>query len=103
METFNLKITHPAKTFMDQRGIDTVTFQLIEGRVGCCVGVVKEIEPLYEAPLDASGYLYFSAAGRHIFISRKIRLVGPLKVTTEGLWKKRLSLAGATVPLFYGL
>jgi len=99
METSIQKITDAARKFMDERGIDTITFRLIEETMGCCVGVVKEIEPLYEAPADASQYLYFKVEGRHIFISRKIRIIGPLKLTTEGLWKKRLGLSGVTVPL----
>jgi hypothetical protein len=99
METSIQKITDAARQFMDERGIDTVTFQLIEDTVGCCMGVVKEIEPIYDAPADASQYLYVKAEGRHVFISRNIRIVGPLKLKTEGLWKKRLGLSGVTVPL----
>lgn len=103
MQKPELKITDSAKTFMDQRGIDTVTFELIEERVGCCVGIVKEIAPVYETPQDSAGYRYIEHAGRHFFISKKIRQIGPLKVTTEGLWSKRLGLAGVTVPLLKDL
>jgi hypothetical protein len=100
MQKPTVKITDAAMAFMEKRGIDAVTFRLIENKVGCCIGIVKEIEPLYEAPQDPSAYLYFRVAGRHLFISRKIRLIGPLKLGTEGLWKKRLNLSGATVSLF---
>ena len=99
MEKPVLEITAPARKWMDEKGIDSVTFELIEGTVGCCLGVVKEIEPLYRAPADASQYLYFNVEGRHIFISCNIGIVGPLKLTTEGLWRKRLGLSGVTVPL----
>lgn len=99
MDKLNLEMTDSAKKFMNERGIDSVTFDLVEGTVGCCVGVVKEIEPLYEPPGDATEYFYKMSDGRHIFISRKLKIVGPLKVSTEGFWKKRLCLSGATVPL----
>ncbi len=85
---------------MDAGGIDAVTFGLFEERVGCCLGVVKEIEALHEAPQDAADYLRLSAENRQIYISRRIRIIGPLKLATEGLWRKRLCLSGATVPLF---
>ncbi len=85
---------------MDAGGIDAVTFRLFEERVGCCLGVVKEIEALHEAPQDAADYLRLSAENRQIYISRRIRIIGPLKLATEGLWRKRLCLSGATVPLF---
>jgi hypothetical protein len=99
MEKSIQKITNGARKFMDERGIATVTFRLIEDSVGCCMGVVKEIEPLYEAPPDTSQYLHFNVEGRHVFISRQIRIIGPMKLSTEGFWKKRLSLSGVTVPL----
>lgn len=86
---------------MEERGIEDVTFHLRESEaVGCCLGIVKEIEPIYRATKDASGYRYFYAEGKHIFVSRKIKILGPLTITTEGFWKtKRLALSGATVPL----
>ena len=96
-----LEITPAAKRFMDKRGIEDVTFKLkVLEPAGCCLGIVKEIEPIYEAPTDASGYYYFQAEGRHVFVSRKIRLLGSLTLSTEGLWKlKRLTLDGVGVPL----
>jgi hypothetical protein len=99
MEKSIQEITESARKLMEEKGIDTVTFRLIEDTLGCCVGVLKEIEPLYEAPRDASEYLYLKSEGRHIFVSRRIRIIGPLKLTTEGIWNKRLCLSGVTVPL----
>ena len=94
------KMSKSAKRFIKEKKIKDVTFQLIESDVaGCCVGIVKEIEPVYEAPKNASGYRYCQADGFHIFISRKIKIIGPLKLTTEGIWKKRLFLQGASVPI----
>ena len=78
---------------MRKNGITDVTFNLR------CVkpkGALKEIEPLYQAPVDASGYRYFVVEGYHIFVARNIKILGPLTLTTEGIWKfKQLSLDGA--------
>ena len=96
-----MKISKTAKKFIHERNIEDVTFNLIEQEVaGCCIGIVKEIVPKHEAPKDASSYRYVQAGGYHIFISRNIKILGPLTLTTEGIWKMRqLSLNGATVPL----
>ncbi len=86
---------------MEERDIRDVTFKLkVMMPSGCCVGIVKEIEPHYSAVENASRYRYFKVEGRHIFISREIKVLGPLTVITEGFWKmKRLSLNGAIVPI----
>ena len=95
-----MKISKSAKKFIQERDIEDVTFNLIEQDVaGCCIGIAKEIQPVYKAPVDASNYRYFQAERCHIFISRKIKILGPLTLTTEGLWKKQLFLSGATVPI----
>ena len=97
----NISISPSAKKFMDERGIEDVTFNLkVIEPAGCALGIVKEIEPVYEPVEDASGYRYFQVEGRHVFVSREIKVLGPLTITTEGIWKmKRLALSGATVPL----
>lgn len=97
----SLKISEHAKSFMHKMGIKDVTFDLIKwSGAGCCFGVVQEIEPVYEAPVDARDYQYYHVEGRHIFVSREVRVKGPLTLDTEGLWKiKRLCLKGATIPL----
>jgi len=100
MKTLNIKISKSAKRFIRQKGIEDVTFNLFEAEVaGCCVGVVKEITPEYKAPVDASGYRYCRVEDFHIFIARKIKILGSLKLTTEGLFKKRLFLLGANPPI----
>jgi hypothetical protein len=89
-----MKISTSARNFMQQKGIKDVTFNLI------VLSIVKEIEPVYEAPSDARGFRYFQVEGCHIFISREIKILGPLTLDTEGFWKiKRLCLNGATVPI----
>ena len=97
----SLKISIAARKFLQEKRIGDVTFNLLQSDVvGCCVGIVKEIVPRYEAPKDASNYRYVRADGYHIFISRSIKILGPLTLATEGAWKlKRLALNGATVPL----
>lgn len=97
------QLTPAARRFMDENEIDTVTFQLVETRVGCCVGIVKEIEPVYEAPSDTSEYDYYTLEDRHVFVARRIRRVGPIQLKTEGFFKKRLALTGALVPLLKDL
>ena len=95
-----MKISKSAIKFIQERNIEDVTFNLIEQDVaGCCIGIAKEIKPVYKAPADASNYRCFQAEGCYIFISRKIKILGPLTLTTEGLWKKQLFLSGATVPI----
>ena len=100
MGYLTINLSKSACKFIQERDIEDVTFKLKELEVaGCCVGIVKEIEPVYNAPEDASGYRYCRAERCHIFISRKIKIIGPLTLTTEGLWKKRLFLSGTTVPI----
>ena len=101
MQAMNISISPSARKFMEERGIEDVSFNLkVMEPAGCCVGIIKEIEPVYEAVEDASGYRYFQVEGRHVFISREIKVLGPLTIITEGIWKmKRLALNGATVPL----
>ena len=100
MIKLNLKVSDSAKKFFREKGSVDVTFNLIESDVaGCCIGFVRDIKPVYRAPENASGYRYFQVDGFHIFIARKIRLSNHLTLTTEGLWKKRLCLTGATIPL----
>jgi len=78
---------------MQKNGITDVTFNLCQAEPE---GFLKEIEPVYEAPADASGYRYFVVEGYHIFVARNIKILGPLTISTEGLWKfKQLFLNGA--------
>ena len=101
MVNTSLKISKAARNFLQEKGIGDVTFNLLESDlVGCCLGIVKEIIPRYEAPKDASNYRYVQKDGYNIFISRSIKILGPLTLDTEGAWKlKRLSLNGTTIPL----
>ena len=95
-----MKITKSARKFLREQEIEDITFHLIEQSVvGCCIGVAREINPEYKAPADASNYKYYQAEGYHIFISKKIKILGPLILSTEGLWKKRLFLGGASIPI----
>jgi hypothetical protein len=67
---------------------------------GCCLGIVKEIEPYYREAANPREYRMFKAGDTHVFVSREIRILGNLSLTTEGIWKsKRLALNGATIPL----
>ena len=69
MEYLKATISKSAKKFIKEKKIKDVTFNLIESDVaGCCVGIVKDIEPVYKAPNDASGYRYCQTEGFHIFI-----------------------------------
>ena len=96
VKNINVKISKSAKKFIRENGIKDVTFNLFESDVaGCCVGVVKDIIPEYMAPSDAQGYRYFKVEDLFIFVSRNIKILGPLKLTTEGLIKKKLCLVGA--------
>ena len=78
---------------MQKRGITDVTFDL---RRAGPEGYLKEIEPVYEAPADATDYRYFLVEGVHVFVARSIKILGPLTISTEGIWKfKQLFLNGA--------
>jgi len=100
-EKMRIEISKPARKLLEEKGIEDVTFNLLETDVkGCCLGIVKEIIPNYDAPRDASNYRHYRADDFNIFISRHIKILGPLTLITEGFWKlKRLSIDGATVPL----
>lgn len=96
----NISLSRSARQFMDRKGIDNVTFDLKDMDPAGAEFGIQEIEPVYKAPEDASLYRYFQVEGKHIFISRDIKVVGPLEVTTEGFWKmKRLTLKGASIHL----
>ena len=100
MSNPNINISKSAKKFLQEKGIEDITFNLIETDVaGCCVGIVKEIEPVHKAPGNAANYRYYQVDGHHIFVARKIKISNLLTLTTEGIWKKRLCLNGATVPI----
>jgi len=100
MKHHKIKITDSAHKFLRLRNITDVTFILKQHAVaGCCVGIVKEIEPVYQAPPDASGYQYTRTEACHLFISRQLKIIGPLVLSTEGLFTKRLFLGGVSVPL----
>lgn len=96
-----MKISASAKRYMDERGIRDVTFKLMHYRpAGCCVGIVKEIEAHHQAPANACNFRYFHIDGYHLFISRAIKVLGPLELSLEGFWNmKRLALKGAGIPL----
>jgi hypothetical protein len=88
-----IKLSASARKFIQKNGITDVTFNI--GRAEP-KGVLTTIEATYQAPADASGYRYFMVDGYHIFVARKIKILGPLTLTTEGIWKfKQLSLDGA--------
>ena len=100
MNSLKLSISNAARKFCVENAIDDVTFNLIETDIaGCCLGFVKEIQTAYSAPANAAGYRYCQVDGVHIFISRKIRILGLLTLATEGIWKKKLCLNGASIPL----
>lgn len=85
---------------MEERKIKDVTFFLREIAATGSIGIAKEIGQAYAAPADASHYRYVRVDDYHIFIARQINILGPLTLTTEGLWSwKRLCLAGSNVPL----
>ena len=86
---------------MEKKGIIDVTFQLkVIEPAGCFIGIVKEIEPIYSLVEDPAGYHRFHVEGKNIFISKKIKILRQLTLTTEGFWKiKRLALSGVTITL----
>ena len=93
MGNTKIKLSSSARKFIQKNGITDVTFRI---RRAGKKGFLKEIEPVYQAPADASGYRYFVVEGYHIFVARNIKILGPLTLTTEGIWKfKQLFLDGA--------
>ena len=86
---------------MLKNGITDVTFNLCRATPK---GDLKQIEPVYQAPADASGYRYFTVENYHIFVARDIKILGPLTVSTEGIWKfKQLFLDGAGAAVSFWL
>jgi hypothetical protein len=96
-----IKLSTSARKFMQKMGITDVTFNL---RRPATKGALMTIEPTYRAPVDASGYRYFRVEGYHIFVARKIKILGPLTLSTEGVWKfKQLFLDGADAAVSFWL
>ena len=95
-----IKISKSARRFLHEKGVEDITFNLIEIDVaGCCIGVAKEIVPVYEAPPNASGYRYAQVDGHTVYVARKIKVMNPLTLSTEGIFRKQLCLEGALVPI----
>ena len=85
---------------MERLGINEATFNVVVYNIKSPVGYVKEIEGTYESPADARHHKYYYIDGHHIYISRDVRIFGPLTITLEGFWKlNRLALDGAGVPI----
>ena len=85
---------------MEKMGVTDVTFNLIEYDIPNTMGIIKEIEPLYHAPENATGYRFFRLEKVCVFIDRNIEIIGPIVLKTEGFWAKRLVLGGAKTPFF---
>lgn len=95
-----IEMSTRARRFVAARQVSDVTFRLQMVDVRGSFGLVKEIETLYAAPADASHFRYVRVEDLHIFIARDIKILGPLRLDTEGCWwARRLVLHGATVPL----
>jgi hypothetical protein len=93
MGNTKIKLSASARKFMQKNGITDVTFEIRRAGIE---GYLKEVEPVYRAPADASGYRYFVVEGYHVFVARSIKILGPLTISTEGIWKfKQLFLNGA--------
>ena len=101
MGNTKIKLSSSARKFMQKNGITDVTFKI---RSAGKKGFLKEIEPVYQAPADASGYRYFVVEGYHVFVARSIKILGPLTISTEGIWKfKQLFLNGAGAAVSFWL
>jgi hypothetical protein len=86
---------------MQKNGITDVTFKIRRAET---TRYLEEIETVYQAPADASGYRYFVVEGYHVFVARNIKILGPLTITTEGIWKfKQLFLNGAGAAVSFWL
>ena len=85
---------------MEEMGITDVTFNLIEYDVPNTMGIIKEIEPVYHAPENATGYRFFRMGKICVFIDRNIVITGPIVLKTEGFFGKKLALGGAKTPFF---
>ena len=67
MGSTKIKLSASARKFMQKKGIKDVTFNLRRARAK---GDLNEIEPVYEASANASGYRYFVVEGNHVFVAR---------------------------------
>ena len=85
---------------MEKMGITDVTFNLIEYDIPNTMGIIKEMEPVYHAPENATGYRFFRLGKICVFIDRNIEIIGPIVLKTEGFWEKRLVLGGGKTPFF---
>jgi hypothetical protein len=101
MGNTKIKLSSSARKFMQKNGITDVTFKIRRAET---TGYLEEIEPVYQAPADASGYRYFVVEGYHVFVARNIKILGPLTISTEGIWKfKQLFLNGAGAAVSFWL
>lgn len=99
-----IKISSAARRFIQDRGIEDITFEVVRPEMLQGRKYVNEIEAHYQAPADARGYRYFPVENYHIFISRKIKIFDRLTICAEGVWRmKRVYLNGAiaAVPFWF--
>ncbi len=96
-----IQVSSAARRLIEEKGIDKVTFDLkMTPTVGCCIKNIKEIEPIYEEPENKAKYWTVKVDRLVVYISRRITILRPLKLVTDGLWKfKRLALHGVSIPL----
>ncbi len=93
-------ISKSGEKLIQDSGITDVTFKLIEIDIRGAMGIIKEIRPFYQAPIDASNYKYFRKENFSVFIDREIIITGPLVLKTSGLLNKQLYLSGVKAPFF---
>ncbi len=98
----NFSISRSAKDFIEKKNIENATFNLkvLKPKGGCCLSIAKDIEPVYEVANDPRLYNEFQVDGKRFFIAKEIRIVGPIKLVTEGFgYFKRLALSGVLIPI----
>jgi hypothetical protein len=84
----NISFSSGALKFLKQKQADSVLIQLVElqGAAGD-IDMVREVEIKCRTPEDPSKYRYFEQNGIEVFIDRRLKVPGDIKIKKQGFWK----------------
>lgn len=84
----NISFSSGALKFLKQKQADSVLIQLVEleGAAGD-IDMVKEVEIKCRKPEDQTKYHYFKQNGLEVFIDRRLKVPGDIKIKKQGFWK----------------
>ncbi|MFO7753638.1 MAG: hypothetical protein R6V41_11015 [Desulfobacteraceae bacterium] len=84
----NIKFSSGALKFLKKNQAASILIRLVEleGPAGD-IDMVKDVEIKFRPPEDRSEYLLFQQGGFDVFIDRRLKIPGDIKIKKQGFWK----------------